>query len=227
MAVAAIFLAGCAGVSVEEPEVMASLTGLPKPPAFHVYDFAINANDVLADTTGPKFATGDGDASERLKVAQDVQAAFTAVLVKKLNDKGVYARRATDQTRPALNSLVLRGQFIRVNEGDAMSRTVVGFGAGKSELQIAIQVYQMTPTGLRQLTASEAEATGSKGPGMLVPVTAGAALGNAVRSVVISGGIRAFSELSAAIKGNVDRLSEELSERAVQFYIDRGWLDAP
>ena len=59
---------------------------------------------------------------------------------------------------------------------------------------------------------------------MLVPVVGGAALGTAATSAVVSGSISLVSAASGKFNTDVVKLSDELGERAVQFYSDRGWL---
>ncbi len=227
LAALALVALGCASVNVGEQRVLAPLDELPKPPVLLVYEFAVSADDVVADTFGPQFITGEGKPSERLKVARKVQAGFQRAVVNLLRKKGIESRPATRDAFPPLHAILVKGQFLSVSQGDMMGRTVIGFGVGKSQLQVAVQAYQMTPTGPRQLTARESEATGRKTPGLLVPIAGGAALGRAGQAAVISSGVNIAGEVGAALSSDLDRLADELTERAVQFYIDRGWLEQP
>ena len=217
-------LSGCASTKIEPGRVMAPLDNLPKPPVMLIYNFAVDADKVIVDTSGPSLVSGDGDPSERLETGREVQSSFSKALVAKLNEKGIHARRAKRDTQPELHSLIIKGQFLIIDEGDAMARTVVGFGRGSTELRIAVQTYQATESGLKQLVVGEGTSEGSKKPGMLIPVAGGAVLGNAARSAVVSGGISIVSEATGKLKADINRLVDELAERAVQFYIDRGWL---
>jgi hypothetical protein len=82
----------------------------------------------------------------------------------------------------------------------------------------------MSENGPKQLLENHAEASGRKGPGMFIPVAGGAAVGNAIRSVAMSGVMQVVGESSGRLQGDIDRLADELAERALQFYIDQGWL---
>jgi len=217
-------LVGCASTSVERGRVLAPLDELPKPPVLLVYDFAVSADDVMVDTFGPALLTSDGDPSERVEVGREVQSSLSKTLVAKLGEKGIRAKRAHAATQPAPNSLLLKGQFISIDEGDAMGRTVIGFGRGAKELRVAMQAYQMTAAGPRQLLEGKGTSKGGKRPGMFVPVVGGAALGTAATSAVISASVSVVAEASGKFNTDVKKLAEEISERAVQFYIDRGWL---
>ncbi len=217
-------LAGCASTKLERGRAFAPLDDRPKPPMVLVYDFAVSAEDVIVDTFGPSLLTGDGDPSERVDLARETQRAFTAVVVAKLKEKGIKARRGESRTVPPLNALMLKGQFLTIDEGDAMGRTIIGFGRGGKELSVAVQVYQMMMTGPQQLVEGKGTSKGGKRPGMLIPVAGGAALGTAATSAVISGSVNIMSETSGRFNTDIKKLAEELGERAVQFYIDRGWL---
>ena len=184
----------------------------------------MSAEDVVVDTFGPALMTGRGDPSERVTLGREVQSALTKTLVAKLREKGIHAQRALRGGRPFLDSLLLKGQFLSIDEGDAMGRTVIGFGRGAKELRIAVQAYQMTATGPRQLVEGTGTSKGGKRPGMLVPVVGGAALGTAAPSAVVSGSISLVSEASGKFNTDVVKLADELAERAIQFYIDRGWM---
>ncbi len=219
-----LFLGACAKSKIERSQSYVQGRSLPRPPVLLVYDFAVNADDVVADTFGPKFLTGAGKTSKRVEVGREVQQQLAVALVAKLQEKGIQAQRANLAEAPPLHALLAKGQFWDVSEGDAMGRTVIGFGMGSSKVRVQVQVYQMTAQGPRRLSEGVAKATGSKKPGMAVPVAGGAAAGAAATSAVISGGLSATSEIRAKIRPDVERLAELLSERAVEFYHSHGWM---
>jgi hypothetical protein len=125
---------------------------------------------------------------------------------------------------PPANALILKGQFLSVDEGDRAKRMVIGFGAGSSELVARVQAYQATETGLRRIAEAEAEASGSKKPGMVIPVGVGAAAGTAATSAVISGGMNVTTEVRGGLEADAGRLAEKIAERAEAFYQRQGWL---
>jgi hypothetical protein len=75
-------------------------------------------------------------------------------------------------TIPRLNDLVIRGYLLSVKEGSAAERVVIGFGSGASELRTAVEGYQMTAQGLRELGSGDVESGGSKTPGAAVGLLA-------------------------------------------------------
>jgi hypothetical protein len=184
----------------------------------------VDPADVVVDTLGPEFVGGPGQRGERAEFGRGVARSLSEQLVAKLRERGIRAERAFAPRVPPVNALILKGQFLSVDEGDRVKRMVIGFGAGGSELLARAQVYQATETGLRRIAEAEAEAESSKTPGMALPVGVGAAAGTAAASAVISGGMNVMTEMRGGLEADAGRLAEKIAERAEAFYRRQGWL---
>ena len=101
---------------------------------------------------------------------------------------------------------------------------VIGFGAGSSKLVAQVQVYQALEWGLRRIAEAEATATGSKAPGMAVPLGAGAAVGTMAMSAAISGGMNVVKEVRGGMDADAGRMAEQIAKRAEAYYRRQGWL---
>jgi transglutaminase-like putative cysteine protease len=86
-------------------------------------------------------------------------------LVERIRDMGLPAERPSLRTPPQTNDILIWGYFISLDEGSAVQRVVIGFGSGSAQLTTAVEVYQMTATGLRKLGWVNVDASGSKAPG--------------------------------------------------------------
>ena len=100
----------------------------------------------------------------------------------------------------------------------------IGLGAGSTELRAHVQAYQATAHGLVRIAQAEAEAKGSKMPGMAIPMAGGAAMGTLATSAVISGGMNILKETRGALNPDAERMAEQIAERAEAFYRRQGWL---
>lgn len=195
-----------------------------RPPVVLVYDFAVDPDDVVVDTFGPAFLGGSDTDDERKRRGYEVADAFAQRLVVEFRARGIPTDRATPAMRPPLHAVLVKGQFVSMNEGDQAGRVVIGFGRGSTGLRIQAQVYQVTERGLRRIDEGEAEAYGSKKPGVAVPVAGGAAAGTAATSAVISAGMVVMSESKGGLDADIARLAETCAERAAEFYRRQGWL---
>ena len=215
---------GCASAKVGSVQRYAEDMPLPKPPVLLVYDFAVSPDDVVQDSLGAEFSPSQTPSSKELKQARMVAATLSDQLVKKLEKRGIHAERADEATLPPVNAMVLKGQFVTIDTGSRIKRMVIGFGAGASKLQVNVQAYQATAYGLRRIAQAEAEAKGSKMPGMAVPMAGGAAMGTLATSAVISGGMNIAQEVQGRMTADAGRLADAIAKRAAAFYKRQGWL---
>jgi hypothetical protein len=214
----------CASAGVDSVQRYGADRMLPQPPVLLVYDFATSPADALVDAYGSGYGTSSQASDKDETKAKKLGASLSKQLVDRLNKKGVKARWAADTEAPPLNAIVLRGHFLMMDEGSRVARMVIDFGAGATELRVAVQVYQADEWGLRRIVQAEAGAKGNKMPGMAAPVGVGAATGTVVRSVVISGGMNVMQEVTGGLDSDAGRLAEQIAKRATAFYTRQGWL---
>jgi hypothetical protein len=215
---------GCASVNVTPVAGTADQSMLPRPGVFYVYDFAVGPEDVMVDSLGAEFMSEGEKLSKEEQTAYATAQAFSVALVEELRKEGINAQRINRGAVPRLHSIVLKGQFVTIDEGSRFKRMVIGFGAGSSEIRARVQAYQATERGLHRIVEAEAKATGSKTPGMAVPVAGGAAMGSAATSAVISGGMNITREARGAMNPDAERMAKEIAKRAKAFYVRQGWL---
>ena len=128
-------------------------------------------------------------------------------LVKDLTKAGLTARRMpTGEPLPTAGWLV-RGVFTNVNQGNQVERAVVGFGKGKTDLQVLVDIADLAqgaPT--NQLKAVKATATSSKTPGS-APMIERHPAAVAARFVM------AGSDLNKNVKQTAAKIAEAVVER--------------
>ena len=218
-----LYLIGCAGGSAKKVSSIEGEDKLPRPSTFLIYDFAVDPEDVIVDTTG--LTSGDeASSAKRLSEGKEWANALSESLVRQLAEEGITARRATGSTHIPLNAVAVKGQFISIDEGDQAKRTTIGFGAGAEEVNVMVQVYQMRERGLLRISEVEAEGHGRKTPGVAGPAAVAVGAGM-VAGLVVSSAMNVKSEaVDGSMQTTVDDIAEELVQRAVSYYKKRGWL---
>lgn len=201
-------VAGCAGASARQTREYVKAGTLPRPPVLLVHDFAV--------------APPDAPSSKEINQNRAVSRYFSEQVVAKLRERGIHAQRATASTTVPLHAIVVKGQFVTIDEGSRAKRMLIGFGAGSTELRARAQVYQMTESGLRLISEGEGGAHGSKMPGVAGPAAVAGATGQ-VAGVAIAGGMSVAREVKAELRPDVERLAEQFAERAVASYKRQGW----
>ncbi len=229
VAVAGLLATGCAstGTKAERRYIKAG-EKLPKPGRIIVYDFAVSPGDLHADSEfAGSFSPRETALSPKEKrLGRALAARISEKLVQEILALGMPAERSGSGRPASLNDILIRGEFLSINEGSRVARMVIGFGAGASKLQTVAQAYQVGEDGLRRLGELEVEAKGGKMPGMIVPVGAGAIAGRAAVSAAVSGAMNVASETigGESIDAAATRTAKRIAEVMKRAFKRQGWI---
>jgi hypothetical protein len=152
---------------------------------------------------------------------------IAADLVGRIHGLGMPAQRASAETKPQLNNIVIRGYLISVNEGSTAKRVVIGFGYGASELRTAVELYQMTAQGLRKLNSDTLDSGGSKFPGVALGLGAATFIATAnPAGLIISSGMKVYGEASgrSKVEGRAEATAREIAVVLKQLFQEQGWI---
>ena len=132
------------GARVESETATAAL---PSTPARRVYvqDFALDA-----EATEPKTGllgrprlfrelTGEDPATHARRIVDEMATA----LVKDLNAGGIPAERLSTGRALPPDGWLVRGAFTEADSGRTMRRAVIGFGSGKTEMEVQVGVSDL------------------------------------------------------------------------------------
>src|SRR4030095_16348202 len=136
----------------------------PGPARLVVFSFYAGGSDVRVGSSPRRTARRAVGLSvqEPDLLGEAVADSLATRLVDDLRAIGFNAERASGAAPPAVNDLVVQGQFVRINEGSQVQRFVIGFGVGATELRAEVEVFQVTPDGWRPVQQFDTVATGSR-----------------------------------------------------------------
>ena len=223
---ALLLATGCASTKVTSQEKV--VTGqLPRPGNILVYDFAATAAEVPADSAlaGQYSVDATPQTAGQIAAGRLLGMEIAAELVGRIHGMGMPAQRASAETKPQLNDLVIRGYLISINEGSATKRVTIGFGYGASELQTAVEGYQMTAQGLRKLVSGTLDSGGNKTPGAALGAAAFIATANPA-GLIISSGMKVYGEASGRnkVEGRAEATAKEIAKVLKQRFQEQGWI---
>ena len=221
---------GCAPTNVQQKNM--TLTQLPRPDRILVYDFAVSPDEVMLDKglsadLMQKYQQhkGTSRSAEEIKIGHKVADAVARELVKKINSYGLFAERAFGLPSGKGKILMVKGQFLTIDEGNRTERVAVGFGAGRTDVQANVQVYELTPQGMKQVDDLRGVAKSGDKPGMAEMMGVGAIAGHLLASTLISGTVAGASEMtSATVEADGKRLAEKIAADLGNFFIDQDWI---
>jgi hypothetical protein len=221
---------GCAPTNVQQEKM--TLTQLPRPDLILVYDFAVSPAEVELDTglsaeLMQKYQEHKGSSrtAEEIKVGHKVADAVAEELVKKIRSYGLWAERAFGLPYGKGKVLMVKGQFLTIDEGNRTERVAIGFGAGRTDVQANVQVYELTPQGMKQVDDLRGTAESGRKPGMAEMMGVGAIAGHLLASTVISGTLSGATEMtSATVEADGKRLADKIATDLGNFFIDQAWI---
>jgi hypothetical protein len=140
-------------------------------------------------------------------------------MVAELKASGLSARRAAGEPYDG-DRIEIHGEFLQVDKGSTVGRTVVGFGFGSSKVRTKASVGRRGDDDEYHVVALfDTETTGSKMPGLIVPVAGGSKVG-----VAVGGATKAASELSGPVATDAKRTGKALAEWTVGVLRRKGWM---
>ena len=119
----------------------------------------------------------------------------------------------------------MRGYLVSVQAGSGVTRFVVGFGAGSSEMYTVVEGYEMTPEGLKKVGSGTLSSSGSKTPGIIAPGAVAIATGNPLGLIVV-GATKIYGEASGSntLEGRAKATADAIAEQLRIRFRERGWI---
>lgn len=224
--IALFMIAGCAKTKVQRQPVETG--NLPRPATIWVHDFAATSADLPAHSSlaGEHAEHGTPQTAEQIAEGRKLGAEIQTELVSLIREMGMPATQATQGTTPRINDLVIQGYIVSFQEGDARKRVLVGIGSGSSELNVAVEGFQVTAQGLRKLGSGTTDAAGNKMPGGLVGAAAWAATANPL-GLIVGTGMKVVEEKtgSSKVEGRAQQTAKEIAKVLETRFKEEGWIE--
>lgn len=220
-------IAGCASTKVDE--MNEHVGELPKPDQVLVYNFAVSPDEVELDKgltakieeLVKKTPRTDAERAAGRQVAD----ALAAHLVKEIQALGLPASRTSNAPPRTGSTLLVKGQFISIDEGNRTERVVIGLGLGRTDVKAITEVYDASSG--KQVLASQFETDAKSGdkPGAAETMGVGAATGNLAVSAAATAGTTALSEtIGATVEADADRTAKKIAAQLKQYCVMQGWI---
>lgn len=120
---------------------------------------------------------------------------------------------------------MIKGQLVSIDEGNRTERVLIGLGTGRTSVEAHVQVYDLTPEGMRKVETLQADAKSGYKPGMALMLGVGAAAGTIATTAVVSSGLTAGSELSwATVDADGKRLAKNVAKKVGEYFVFQGWI---
>lgn len=223
--VALAVLAGCAKVVVSDREILVDQK-VPRPAHIFVYDFAATPEDVPARSAlAGQAMESPQQTPEQIALGRQIGAELAEELAAEITAMGLPGVHATSGSRLEVNDLAIHGTLLRVEAGSAKERVLIGLGKGAAELKVAVEGYQMTAHGLREVGSGKADTDASKTPGAAVPLVILVATKNPL-GLIVSTGVKAYDEKTgkSTIEGKAKDVAKAIAAQLRPRFEKQGWV---
>jgi len=196
----ALLLAGCASTKVEGlPAISSQTTPVPSSLGISV-------------TVSPELESD----TEAKKVAQVLQSD----LVKYYGKAGLQTFIAAGEPIEDAAALV-SVRIDNADKGDRAARVLIGFGAGRSELETDVTIE--IPGQTEPAMAFSATAKSGRSPGMIVPIGLAGATGKIYR-LAIGAGTGLLTETGSDLNDDAARSAKLIVKQTRELYRSSGWV---
>ena len=201
----ALALAACASISVQPGTAVATKQ---KPEKVYVETFSTAKGEFNVDREG----------AELKEFKSDLQAMMLAGITTDLSKRLIPAEAAGDRhfSHPEAAWLI-RGQFVRVNQGSRLLRGTVGFGAGATKLETQVQVYDLS-TGSDQPFLTFSTTGGSNAEPGIIPSLASDPLSLIITAAGGAGNI------AHGVTEDTNRTSREITAVLSDYMYRSNWI---
>jgi hypothetical protein len=220
-------LTGCASTNVTQDSQYQGF--VPQPNRVLIYDFAVSPDEVELDSgiseDIQELIHKEPRTEQERAIGKQVADALAIHLVKEIGALGIPASRASGTSSITNGVLILKGQFISVDEGNQAERVIIGLGLGRTDVRTLVEAYDYNNGNKVLLEKFGVNAKSGDKPGMAETMGVGAIAGHLATSVVVSTGLAVGSEeFTANVDANADRTAKAIAKQLKDLYIGQGWL---
>jgi hypothetical protein len=223
----ALLVGGCTQGSSQ----MEAAGPMPRPQVVVVQSFAAAPGEVQLDPglSGTidetlRGKTGTPRTAQELQVGRQTADALADKLVEQVRDLGFQAQRGNALPPGVQTGLVISGQLVSIDQGNRAERVAIGLGAGRSDVRVRAQVFEVSPQGRRLADEIEVDAKSGLTPGMAETLGVGGLTGHLLVSAVASTGLHVASEsLGTSVVVDADRAAGGIAKQLAAFFAREGW----
>jgi hypothetical protein len=221
------FLAACTSVSVDH--YVGAMEQLPSSPdRVLVYNFAVTPQEVQLDEVGSAITSmldGTADSQQEVQVGHAVADALAKRLVSNIQNMGLNAERASGPTPSAGTDVLILGQLVSIDQGNEAERVIIGLGAGRSDVEARVQVYESTADRRIPIETMQGTAKSSLMPGATETLGVSGLTGHLLVSAANTAASQVDNQtLSANVDLEAGRLADKVSDQLKSLFMAQGWI---
>ncbi len=197
---------------------------LPKPDRILIQDFT-TAGDIVMDASVASrlqqhhLLHGKGEDNPADAVVRSVQDSFAKTLISQFKKMNIETDRVPDANSVTGPDLVIEGEFIAVNQGDATQRIMLGFGRGASDIKTHLIVSLVAHGRKTLLLECNINAESGKKPGAIIGMGGG--------SLAVGAATGDIGDKRSTVQADASRIAKLVGKQVDQIMTTQKWISAP
>jgi Domain of unknown function (DUF4410) len=204
---------------------------LPRPQVVLVDTFAVSPDEVQLDAglsaeieQAVRERHGASRTEQETEISRQVADAIANNLVTEIRDLGLQAERGSALPSGTQHALLVTGQVVSIDEGNRTERVIVGLGAGRSDVRVHAQVYELTPAGRQLIDRIEVDGNSGLTPGMAETRGVGGVTGHLLVATAAGAALHVVSEtVGADVVADADRAAKGIAKQLAAFFAAERW----
>jgi hypothetical protein len=225
-----VLVAACGSTDSEVTKSRGNDDGrLPYPSRILVYDFAVSPGEVSSDSVAAGRLSGAADDPQSNAQRQSLEHQIADVVanrvVAELQALDLPAMRWRGPAPAGNDIYTLEGQFLTIDEGNAMQRMIIGFGVGGTELRVLVQAYHINAGRKELLGEAEVSSESSSRPGLAATLPVGSAISGIATAAAVNTGVGVVTEMNTDVRQGAEDTAEAIVDLLRPRMEDQGWFD--
>lgn len=159
-----VMLGGCSEAKLVSSNDVALAAAAPT--IVHVADFTLAPDSLKSEDL---FADSPLHTYLEEKKARALVGTMSSAIIADLKKKGIAADRLSANAALPPQGWLVRGTFLRIDEGNRLRRSIIGFGTGRTDLEVATTIDDLTiGAAPAPLYRAQTDAASAKAPGAVV-----------------------------------------------------------
>jgi len=202
-----IALTGCASISVQQDSQWATKQ---MPKKVYVEAFTTDQGEFNVDRDGKELA------DFKTNLQHMMVAGISYDLTKRLIPAVALDKK--NHPKPHEHAWIIKGQFVKVNQGSRALRGIVGFGAGGTKLICKVQVYDASSDDPRPFLTFTTTGGSNAEPGAITAVATDPL------SIVIQAAAGSAGGISHGVTEDTERTAREITATLSNYMYASGWI---
>ena len=206
VALAVVALAGCASISVGP---VLQVTTKRMPQRVYVTPFSTAHGEFKVDREGAELK------AFKKNLQNMMMSAISTDLTKRLISASITQQKHWIHPE---NAWVIRGKFVRVNQGSRLLRGAIGFGLGGTKLETVVEVYDLSDLSLKPFLTFSTTGGSNAEPGAVTgfatdPLT-----------LVVEAAAGGAGGVAHGVTEDTCRTAREITAELSNYMFDQGWI---